>query len=204
MEKSPLFNLDLYIYQLTNDLDNHAQYLHNRDVHNFLRFTQSQREFHMLKSTSGHQLANNQLDNQLRFVQNIANGGERSDRAMGPFPGVTVEPPLRSGNGRVVMNDRPTMVNELQFPQYLRGLNGESELKFKPTDKTSSSMQNGLVIGTSSLLQQNLRAAQQAVQLQKVQASLSNHLRQHHNGLVPKREKKSSTSEDQMIIEVEH
>lgn len=189
MEKSPLFNLDLYIYQLTNDLDNHAQYLHNRDVHNFLRFTQSQREFHMLKSTSTHQYAANQLDNQLRFVQNLANGGE---------------PPLRSGNGRVVMNERPTLVNDLQFPPYLRGVNGESELKFKPADKTSSSMQNGLVIGTSSLLQQNLRAAQQAVQLQKVQASLSNHLRQQQNGLVPKREKKSSTSEDQMIIEVEH
>ena len=115
MEKSPLFNLDLYIYQLTNDLDNHAQYLHNRDVHNFLRFTQSQREFHMLKSTSTHQFATNQLDNQLRFVQNIANGGERSDRINGPFPGVTVEPPLRSGNGRVVMNERPIRVNELQF-----------------------------------------------------------------------------------------
>ena len=86
----------------------------------------------------------------------------------------------------------------------MRGVNGESELKFKSADKTGSSIQNGLVIGTSSLLQQNIRAAQQAVQLQKVQASLTNHLRQQQNGLVPKREKKSSTSEDQMIIEVEH
>ena len=72
----------------------------------------------------------------------------------------------------------------------------ENELKFKPADKTKS-MQNGLIIG-NSMLHQNLQQATQHALRQSL------NVRPHHNGLVTKREKKSSTSEDQMIIEVEH
>ena len=50
IEKTPLFNLDMYLYQLTSDLDQHAQYLHSRDVHNMVKFMHAHREFQFLKT----------------------------------------------------------------------------------------------------------------------------------------------------------
>ena len=52
IEKTPLFNLDMYLYQLTSDLDQHAQYLHSRDVHNMVKFMHAHREFQFLKPSS--------------------------------------------------------------------------------------------------------------------------------------------------------
>ena len=40
----------MYLYQLTSDLDQHAQYLHSRDVHNMVEFMHAHREFQFLKS----------------------------------------------------------------------------------------------------------------------------------------------------------
>jgi len=53
IEKTPLFNLDMYLYQLTSDLDQHAQYLHSRDVHNMVKFMHAHREFQFLKPSAG-------------------------------------------------------------------------------------------------------------------------------------------------------
>ena len=42
MAQSPQFNLDSYVYQLSEDLDQYAAFLHRRDVANFLRFNPTQ------------------------------------------------------------------------------------------------------------------------------------------------------------------
>lgn len=89
IEKTPLFNLDMYLYQLTSDLDQHAQYLHSRDVHNMVKFMHAHREFQFLKPSS-------------------SSSSERKSSSIPPGSSLSEHQPNRRGRPRGSSNQQPT------------------------------------------------------------------------------------------------